>query len=178
MSRGPDNTLPVQNHVRGPFTTTTCLLDNPSASSTESSSVLPCAVGATRSSLPARPKVTVPLLYGDTTSVLSYLSAGRNSLGVGEAHCGGSTWVEYLVEPINNSCSEVEWCQVPIVEVNSSSRRSLPGESQDDESGESRAPPAIVHWPPRPSTGCGLRAPETGGFKYRHPFPAPPRTDT
>jgi hypothetical protein len=39
--------------------------------------------GSNPALLPARPKVTVLLLYGDTTSVLSYLS--RDAIDVGSA---------------------------------------------------------------------------------------------
>jgi hypothetical protein len=67
---------------------------------------------------PARPKVTVPLHYGDTTSVLSYRSQEAIDLGAGEAGSPDTSLTGCLVDPINDARSEVERCQVPILEIN------------------------------------------------------------
>src|ERR1700733_2678775 len=54
--RGRTTHCLFKNHFRGSFTNTRCLLDSSSATSTESSSVLPGAVGATRPSTRPDPK--------------------------------------------------------------------------------------------------------------------------
>jgi hypothetical protein len=84
MFRGPDNTLPVQEPFQRLFHQYAMPLRQLLRHLDGEQQCTSMCSGSNPALFPARPKVTVPLLYGDTTSV-SYLSQDAID-GIDEAH--------------------------------------------------------------------------------------------